>query len=97
LTKSINSEDLSISKTFQSFYRVPDYQREYVWGEKNANGDGGDEVEQFIQDIFYEFDAATPKEAPEYFIGTIVVCEIEQDLYDLTRLIHRMPGIRWRM
>jgi hypothetical protein len=83
LTKSINSEDLSISKTFQSFYRVPDYQREYVWGEKNANGDGGDEVEQFIQDIFYEFDAATPKEAPEYFIGTIVVCEIEQDLYDL--------------
>lgn len=82
-TKSINSEDLSLAKVFQSFYRVPDYQREYVWGKKNANGDNGDEVEQFLQDIYDEFEAATAKEAPEYFIGTIVVCETEQDLYDL--------------
>lgn len=81
--KSINSEDLSLAKVFQSFYRVPDYQREYVWGEKTANGDGGDEVEQFLHDIYDEFEAATAKDAPEYFIGTIVVCEAEPDVYDL--------------
>jgi len=82
-SKSINSEDLSLSKVFQSFYRVPDYQREYVWGEKGPAGDRGDEVEQFLQDIYEEFEAATAKEAPEYFIGTIVVCESELDVYDL--------------
>ena len=43
--KTIDSEDLSIARVFQSFYRVPDYQREYVWGEKNAEGERGDEVD----------------------------------------------------
>ena len=82
-TKTINSEDLSLAKVFQSFYRVPDYQREYVWGEKTPRGDGGDEVEQFLHDVHEEFEAATAKDAPEYFIGTIVVCETEPDVYDL--------------
>jgi uncharacterized protein with ParB-like and HNH nuclease domain len=83
VSKSINSEDLSIAKVFQSFYRVPDYQREYVWGEKGAKGEGGDEVEQFLHDIHSEFEAATAQDAPEYFIGTIVVCEGENGIFDL--------------
>lgn len=27
----IQSEDCSVASLFQSFYAVPDYQREYVW------------------------------------------------------------------
>ncbi|WP_454887748.1 DUF262 domain-containing protein [Sphingomonas oryzagri] len=83
MSKTIDSEDLSLAKVFQSFYRVPDYQREYVWGEKGPNGEGGDQVDQFLHDIQNEFETATDKDAPEYFIGTIVVWEPEDGLYDL--------------
>lgn len=81
--KTIDSEDLSIARVFQSFYRVPDYQREYVWGEKNAEGERGDEVEQFLHDIYAEYEQANDKDAPEYFIGTIVVCEGKDGVFDL--------------
>lgn len=83
MSKTIDSEDLSLAKVFQSFYRVPDYQREYVWGEKGSKGEGGDEVEQFLHDIHSEYEAATDKDAPEYFIGTIVVCEGADGIFDL--------------
>ena len=83
MSKTIDSDDLSLAKVFQSFYRVPDYQREYVWGQKGPNGEGGDQVDQFLHDIQNEFDAATEKEAPEYFIGTIVVWEADDGLFDL--------------
>lgn len=83
MSKTIDSEDLSLAKVFQSFYRVPDYQREYVWGEKGPNGEGGDQVDQFLQDIYTEFEAATPDDAPEYFIGTIVVWEPTEGHFDL--------------
>ncbi len=82
-SKTIDSEDLNIAKVFQSFYRVPDYQREYVWGEKDAQGERGDEVEQFLHDIHTEFEQATKDNAPEYFIGTIVVCEGKDGVFDL--------------
>jgi hypothetical protein len=81
--KTIDSEDLSIARVFQSFYRVPDYQREYVWGEKNAEGERGDEVEQFLHDIYAEYEQANENDAPEYFIGTIVVCEGKDGVFDL--------------
>jgi hypothetical protein len=83
MSKTIDSEDLSLAKVFQSFYRVPDYQREYVWGEKGPNGEGGDQVDQFLQDIHSEFEAATAEDAPEYFIGTIVVWEPKDGHFDL--------------
>ena len=68
---------------FQDFYRVPDYQREYVWGEADPKGERGDEVEQFLKDIYQEFESATKEAAPEYFIGTIVVCPASDEVYDL--------------
>lgn len=80
---SITSLDLSIAQIFQDYYRVPDYQREYVWGERDAKGEGGEEVEQFLRDIHAEFEQATKDGAPEYFIGTIVVCPGKDDVYDL--------------
>jgi hypothetical protein len=81
--QSIISQDLSLAEVFQSFYRVPDYQREYVWGEADAKGERGDAVEQFLKDIFSEFEEATSSDAPEYFIGTIVVCLGDDSVFDL--------------
>ena len=84
--QSIVSQDLSIGQVFQYFYNVPDYQREYVWGEDSGLEDGGGQVEQFLRDIQQEFDQRTTQSAPEYFIGTIVVCaagnSTEFDLID---------------
>lgn len=80
---SITSQDLSIGQIFQNFYRVPDYQREYVWSESDAKGERGEEVEQFLKDILSEFEQATKDGAPEYFIGTIVVCSGEDSVFDL--------------
>ena len=36
-----------LQKLFDEFYVIPDYQREYVWAQK--------EVNEFIQDIYEEF------------------------------------------
>lgn len=69
-TPKIESADLSISALFNDFYVVPDFQREYVWEERN--------VEQFLEDILDEFSDChgniTAGEA-EYFIGSIVGCK----------------------
>jgi Protein of unknown function DUF262 len=75
--QAIHSEDMTLKRVLQDFYRVPDYQREYVWGEADPKGERGDEVEQFLNDINTEFEAATDENAPEYFIGTVVVCPSE--------------------
>lgn len=55
----------SIEEAFREcFYIVPDYQREYVWTDR--------EVNQLLDDINDELDAANGR---EYFIGTILVSE----------------------
>jgi hypothetical protein len=72
--QTIDSADMAIKTVFQDFYRVPDYQREYVWGQVDKRGRKGDEVEQFLADINGESQQANEHFAPEYFIGTIVVC-----------------------
>lgn len=81
--KKIDPQDKNLKELFQDFYRVPDYQREYVWGETDPKGEGGEEVDQFLNDIHIEFQNATKDDAPEYFIGTIVVCRASDGVYDL--------------
>ena len=74
-TQLIRSEDISVARLFQSFYAVPDYQREYVWATV--------QVEQLLNDIVGEM-SDTPKDPePEYFIGSIVVCPGRSGLFDL--------------
>jgi len=80
---SIQSQDMSLQSLLKDFYRVPNYQREYVWGEKDKRGNGGEEVEQYLSDIFGEFENATKDSAPEYFIGTIVVCKSSDSVFEL--------------
>ncbi|TJU82972.1 MAG: DUF262 domain-containing protein [Mesorhizobium sp.] len=81
--QSIISDDMTLKRMFQDFYRVPDYQREYVWGETDPKGEGGEEIDQFLSDIYAEYESATKDSAPEYFIGTIVVCKDDKDVFEL--------------
>ncbi len=74
---------MTINKVLQDFYRVPDYQREYVWGESDPKGERGDEVDQFLNDILSEFESASDQYAPEYFIGTIVVCPSSDGVFEI--------------
>jgi hypothetical protein len=53
----------SIMEAFQQcFFIVPDYQREYVWTDK--------EVQQLLDDINEQIDAGSVR---EYFVGTVLV------------------------
>ena len=58
----------SVEEAFREcFYIVPDYQREYVWTDK--------EVQQLLDDIDEQIDGGSSR---EYFIGTIIVAPTEE-------------------
>jgi hypothetical protein len=64
----IENHKYSIEEAFREcFYIVPDYQREYVWTDK--------EVHQLLEDINEQIDAGS---AREYFIGTVLVSPTDQ-------------------
>lgn len=64
----IENHQYSIEEAFREcFYIVPDYQREYVWTDK--------EVHQLLEDIGEQIDAGTTR---QYFIGTVLVSPTEQ-------------------
>ena len=63
----IENHRYSIEEAFtECFYYVPDYQREYIWTEK--------EVTQLLEDINEQVDSSSS----EYFIGTILVSQRKQ-------------------
>ena len=64
----IENHKYSIEEAFREcFYIVPDYQREYVWTDK--------EVNQLLEDIGEQIDAGSTR---EYFIGTVLVSPTDQ-------------------
>lgn len=64
----IENHKYSIEEAFREcFYIVPDYQREYVWTDK--------EVLQLLDDINEQIDASSYR---EYFIGTVLVAPTDQ-------------------
>ena len=64
----IENHKYSIEEAFREcFYIVPDYQREYVWTDK--------EVNQLLEDINEQIDAGSSR---EYFIGTVLVSPTDQ-------------------
>lgn len=83
--QTIQSEDISVASVFQSFYAVPDYQREYVWE--------AEQVEQLLTDVLTEQADGKPGKAPEYFIGSIVVCPGEDGVFDLIDGQQRMTTL----
>lgn len=71
----IESQDFTIDKLFTDFYVVPSYQREYVWQEEH--------ITQFFQDIWDEFSSNNSGSPSEYFIGSVIVCEQRDGLYEV--------------
>ena len=68
VTPRFEAHKYEIEEAFKAcFYIVPDYQREYVWKDK--------EVQQLLEDINEQIDANSTR---EYFIGTILVSPTEQ-------------------
>ncbi len=65
---TIEAQSLSLGQLFQSFYIVPDWQREYVWTEQ--------EVEQLLEDLLNALydERRNRVEAAKYFMGSIVGC-----------------------
>ena len=64
----IENHKYSIEEAFREcFYIVPDYQREYVWTDK--------EMHQLLEDIDEQIDVGTTR---EYFIGTVLVSPTDQ-------------------
>lgn len=82
--QEIKSNNFRIEEVFSSFYVVPDYQREYVWEAEH--------VEQLLDDINAGFPVET-KNAPEYFIGSIVVCPREENIFELIDGQQRMTTL----
>lgn len=73
----IKAASLSIKELFESFYEVPDFQREYVWEPEN--------VEKLLNDICDELIDANGSyiKGAEYFIGSIVVYKDDRGIYQL--------------
>ena len=64
----IENYQYSVEEAFKNcFYIVPDYQREYVWTEK--------EVVQLMEDISDSINASANQ---QYFIGTILVSPLQE-------------------
>ena len=81
----IENHKYSIEEAFREcFYIVPDYQREYVWTDK--------EVHQLLEDIGEQIDAGTTR---EYFIGTVLVSPSRPSSPSSRTSGRRSPS-RWR-
>jgi len=70
----IENHKYSIEEAFREcFYIIPDYQREYVWTDK--------EVNQLLEDINEQIDTGSTR---EYFIGTVLVAPtIQKSHYEV--------------
>lgn len=73
----IESRDLNVGDIYKDFYVVPNFQREYVWAQEQA-----DKLLNDIYDEFYD-DEGGVIQGPEYFIGSIVVCQDGDGPYQL--------------
>ncbi len=83
--QTVQSQDINIAEVFQAFYAVPDYQREYVWETE--------QVEQLLEDVNNELTDNDSAKAPEYFIGSIVVCAGKGGVLDLIDGQQRMTTL----
>ncbi|MDZ8052826.1 MAG: DUF262 domain-containing protein [Aulosira sp. ZfuVER01] len=70
----IESRDYTLEQLFKDFYVVRDYQREYVWEEK--------QVGELLEDVYKQYSDNKSGSDWEYFIGSIIVCD-SQGVYEL--------------
>lgn len=63
VSQEIETRKVNINKLFTDFwFRVPEYQRSYVWGQE--------EIDELLDDIGYAQRTAKDK---EYFLGSVVL------------------------
>lgn len=68
MNNEIKSEKLFIKQIFDRWYKIPNYQRPYVWGK--------DQITELLDDISF---ACNQNENAEYFLGSIVFQTIKDD------------------
>lgn len=68
----IKYNDKSINSAFLDYYVIPEYQREYVWGDE--------QVEQLLSDLLNAYNADSNK---AYFLGTIVTYDTGNGYFEV--------------
>ncbi|MDD7055327.1 MAG: DUF262 domain-containing protein [Selenomonadaceae bacterium] len=62
MAQKIDSEKMVLNEIFQMWFRIPEYQRAYVWDE--------DQVRELLEDTFEESEQHPDS---QYFLGTLVL------------------------
>ncbi len=68
MAQKIESEKLLIREVFTKWFRIPEYQRPYVWG--------NDQISDLLEDIMQ---ACTSNPQSEYFLGSMVLQKKEKN------------------
>jgi len=71
MAHNIDSDKLYVRQIFSNWFRIPEYQRPYVW-EK-------DQVEELLSDVM---DAQEKNPDSDYFLGSMVLCKKESSSND---------------
>lgn len=66
----MNSKTMTLSKFFESYYKIPDYQRGYSWQDK--------QIEDFWEDITSAF-----KKKVKHYFGTVYLKSIQDGVYEV--------------
>ena len=71
MARNIDSDKLYVRQIFSNWFRIPEYQRPYVW-EK-------DQIEELLGDVM---DAQKKNPDSDYFLGSMVLCKKETSSND---------------
>ena len=86
----IHADVMSLESICNDFYQVPDFQREYVWGKKHIKKLLDDASEVIPVE---EIKQAQGADMPKYFLGSMVVYEEDDGVYQLVDGQQRMTTI----
>ena len=65
----IESDKLFVKDVFQKWYRIPEYQRPFVWG--------SDQVNELLDDIY---SARQSNPEAQYFLGSMVLKKTDKQI-----------------
>jgi uncharacterized protein with ParB-like and HNH nuclease domain len=68
MSQKIDSDKLFVKDVFQKWYRIPEYQRPYVWG--------SDQVGELLDDVYR---ARQSKPDAQYFLGSMVLKKSDKE------------------
>ena len=81
MSKDFEADSVKLHKVFEgkdAFYRIPDYQRPYSWGEN--------EINQLWEDLYEAWKTAEPGDPEPYFLGSVILIDEDRRDDDLGRL-----------